>query len=125
MEKDKTGIWGEIYTARYLRDKKYEIYTANYSVRGGEIDLIARDGKSLCFVEVKTRKKETLHRPLEAVDFNKRQNIIFTSKVYMKALKEDLQPRFDVCEVLLEDDYSLFSINYIENAFEDDENAVF
>lgn len=121
MERDKSGIWGEIFAARYLRDNGCEMLTANYSVsRMGEIDLIARDGEYICFVEVKTRSTDTLHRPLEAVDENKMHRIILTSNAYMTASKSTLQPRFDVAEVWLEDDYSLSRINYIKNAFESD-----
>lgn len=120
MERDKSGIWGEIYAARYLRDNGCDLLTANYSVRMGEIDLIACEGGFICFVEVKTRSTNTLHRPLEAVDESKKHRIILTASTYMAASKCTLQPRFDVAEVWLEDDYSLSRINYIKNAFESD-----
>ena len=41
MIRNKIGVWGEIYTARYLRDRGYEILTSNYVCRFGEIDIVA------------------------------------------------------------------------------------
>ena len=44
MEINKTGVWGEVYAARYLRDNGFKIITANYRTRHGEIDIIASKG---------------------------------------------------------------------------------
>lgn len=41
-EKEKPGLWGEIYAARFMRENGYEIITANYRCRLGEIDIIAK-----------------------------------------------------------------------------------
>ena len=49
------GTWGEAQAAAYLRKNGYELIAHSYHCRFGEIDLIARKGKTLCFVEVKTR----------------------------------------------------------------------
>ena len=46
-EKEKPGLWGEIYAARFMRENGYEIITANYRCRLGEIDIIAKDRKSV------------------------------------------------------------------------------
>ena len=48
-----SGHWGEAMAAEYLRKKRYEIIACNYHTRFGEIDLIARDRKTVVFVEVK------------------------------------------------------------------------
>lgn len=58
--------------ARFLRDKGYEITHANYRCRFGEIDIIARDGPYIVFVEVKTRRADALYAPAEAVTREKR-----------------------------------------------------
>ena len=60
MIKNKAGVWGEIYTARYLRDNKYRIIYSEFRSRFGEIDLIAEKDGVLCFVEVKARNKNTV-----------------------------------------------------------------
>ena len=55
MNKAVTGKLGELAAGRYLRENGYEIITANYRCRLGEIDIIAKQNKYICFVEVKTR----------------------------------------------------------------------
>ena len=65
----KTGDRGEDYTAAYLKKNGYKILSRNYRKSYGEIDIIASKGKTICFVEVKTRHSGTLSQPYEAVDF--------------------------------------------------------
>lgn len=117
MIKNKSGVWGEIYTARYLRDSGYKIITSNYSCRFGEIDLIAQKDGVLCFVEVKTRDKDSLSRPADAVDENKQSRITATAEnfIVFSGIQSDM--RFDVSEVLLDDNMKVTDLNYIENAF--------
>lgn len=119
MEINKTGVWGEVYAARYLRDNGFKIITANYRTRHGEIDIIASKGSYLCFVEVKTRGENAISRPMEAVDSGKQNRIIAASELFLKShTYKKLQPRFDVCEVWLKKDFKPEKINYIENAFD-------
>lgn len=110
-------MWGEIYAARYLRDNGYVVLTGNYRSRHGEVDIIAEKGKYICFVEVKTRGENRLYEPKEAVDYSKQQKLIATSKLFIKEHLTKKQPRFDVCEVFLDGNFSPVKINYIENAF--------
>lgn len=117
MIRNKTGVWGEIHTARYLRDKGYKILTSNYICRFGELDLVAVKNNVVCIIEVKTRNKNTAVNPGEAVDFNKRSRLESAAKSFMSATKMKSEMRFDVSEVLLDDEMKLFSINYIKNAF--------
>ena len=117
MKINKSGVWGEIFAARYLRDNGYRIITGNFRSRLGEIDLIAQKGSYMCFVEVKTRGRDHIYEAKEAVDFSKQEKLIATSKLFMKAYPNSKQPRFDVCEVYLDERYKPMKINYIENAF--------
>lgn len=117
MIKNKSGVWGEIYAARYLRDNKYRIITSNYVCRFGELDLVALKDKTLCVVEVKTREENTSVRPMEAVDENKQEKITMAANSFLRYTKLDYPIRFDVCEVYLDSDYKPVEINYIENAF--------
>ena len=119
MIKNKTGVWGELYTARYLRDNGYKILTSNYVCRFGELDLVALKNGIICIVEVKTRNKNTPVNPGEAVDSNKRSRLESAAKSFLSATKMKSEVRFDVSEVLLDDDMKLFSINYIKNAFQE------
>lgn len=117
MIRNKTGVWGEIHTARYLRDRGYKILTSNYVCRFGELDLVALKDGIICIVEVKTRNKNTAVSPGEAVDSGKRSRLESAAKSFMAAFKMKSEMRFDVSEVLLDDEMKLFSINYIKNAF--------
>lgn len=117
MIRNKTGVWGEIFTSRYLRDRDYKILSTNYVCRFGEIDIVAFKDDILCFVEVKTRNIKTETRPMEAVDEGKIERLKTTAKSFISFCKTDGQPRFDVCEVYLDDNNKLVDINYIENAF--------
>lgn len=117
MIRNKTGVWGEIFTSRWLRDRGYEILSTNYVCRFGEIDVIGYKDGVICFVEVKTRNEKTTVRPVEAVDEGKAERLRLTAKNFMSFTKIDAQPRFDVCEVYLDDNNKLVGINYIRNAF--------
>ncbi len=118
MIKNKTGVWGEIFAARYLRDNGYGILSSNYVCRFGEIDIVAEKNGVLYFVEVKTRNKNTSIRPMEAVDEGKRKRLEMAAKSFLSAAKINSQTAFDVCEVYVDDNDKLCGINYIENAFE-------
>lgn len=117
MIKNKTGVWGEIFTSRYLRDRGYNILSTNYICRFGEVDVIAQKEDTVCFVEVKTRNVKSEIRPVEAVDAGKIDRVRMTAKNFISFTKIEAQPRFDVCEVYLDDNNALAEINYIENAF--------
>lgn len=117
MIKNKSGVWGELYTARYLRDSGYRIITSGYSCRFGEIDIVAMKGDILCFVEVKTRDEQTSSRPMEAVDTEKQEKIRLAAESFISYSKLRNDTRFDVCEVWLGKDFALTKLNYIENAF--------
>ncbi len=118
MIKNKSGVWGEILTARYLRDNKYHILTTNYSCHFGEIDIIAEKGGVLHFIEVKTRDESSETRPADAVDDFKQNRISLTANHFMTVTGRESTAVFDVCEVLLGSDYKPVGINYIGNAFE-------
>ena len=94
------GVWGEAQIANYLRRRRYELLAHSYHCRFGEIDLIARKGGVLCFVEVKTRSEDSYYAPREAVTDMKQQRIIKTAGIYLHTFPTDLQPRFDVVEIV-------------------------
>lgn len=119
MKTAETGKKGEIAAAQFLRQKGYEIITANYRTRLGEIDIIAADQKYLVFAEVKTRVKHSMILPREAVDLKKQHKIILAAEEYLSNHQVLLQPRFDVIEVTTVggEMFRVLSINHIENAF--------
>lgn len=117
MIKNRTGVWGEVFAARYLRDNGYTILDANYVCRFGELDIVAQKNGLVCIVEVKTRNQNTLISPMEAVDEGKRKRLEMAAKSFLARIKMTASMRFDVCEVFVDDNNALVRINYIENAF--------
>jgi|LZCG01.1.fsa_nt_gb putative endonuclease len=92
----RTGKRGEDIACQYLRQQGYEIIARNWRSRFGEIDIIARDGDSLVFVEVKTRTGSGFGGPEGALDERKRGRIIATAKAYLSGIESDLAIRFDL-----------------------------
>ena len=119
MNKLGLGALGELHAARYLRDKGYEIISANYSSRFGEIDIIAANDEYIVFVEIKTRTEGAMISGREAVGQEKQKKIVSTAMMYLANTKEKRQPRFDIIEVIVEKstDFKIKQINHLENAF--------
>ena len=115
------GLFGENEAVSFLKKKGLILIDRNYHSKYGEIDIIAKDDKYIIFCEVKTRKNKTLSDPAEAVDTEKQKKILKTAVDYLQINKElNLQPRFDVIEIIYEDikdEEKVKSINHIENAF--------
>lgn len=115
-ERLKLGVWGEEQAAQFLRRQGVKILYRNYRTPVGEIDIIARQGKTLLFVEVKTRRSTVCGVPAEAVGPTKQRQIIRTAEWFLLQKKSiRLQPRFDVVSVLAKGDQ--VDIDHIENAF--------
>ncbi len=117
MQINKSGLWGELYAARYLRDEGYRIVTGNYRRRVGEIDIVAQKDNVVCFVEVKTRGVNPMYAPIEAVDEAKQSKIRATAGLFMKTVGGDNEMRFDVIEIILDENYNRLQLKHTENAF--------
>ena len=113
MNKRELGAEGEARARAYLLGKGAKILEMNYRRPTGEIDIIARQGRTLLFVEVKRRSSLRFGRPSEAVNRQKQAHILRTAQLYLqeKGL-EDTPVRFDIIEVLPDE------IRHIENAFD-------
>lgn len=113
------GDWGEAQVAAYLRERGCTIVASQYRCRFGEIDLIARDGDTLCFVEVKTRRNSDFGLPREYVTAAKQRKLRMTASCYLSARDADAPCRFDVAEVYPNEEESpdKARIIYLENAF--------
>lgn len=90
------GREAERQAADFLRRHGYAIYEHNYRWRGGEIDLIARDGDCLVFVEVKARSSGAFGSPEESITAAKREKLIRTARRYLVEHPTELDVRFDV-----------------------------
>ena len=119
MTTKASGDWGEAQVAEYLRDRGYRIVVSKYHCRFGEIDLIAQDGGTLCFVEVKLRSNLDFGLPREFVTYGKQQKLRTTAEYYLATHDPDAVCRFDVAEVYPDRERSpeQTRIEYIENAF--------
>lgn len=94
------GRWGEEFAARYLERRGWRILHRNLRTPVGEIDILARDGKTLIFVEVKTRRSLAFGSPLEAVGPTKRRQILRAAQWYLSDAVPRTTVRFDVVAIL-------------------------
>ena len=116
----ETGEWGEGVAEKMLRKKGYKILGRRVRVgTRDELDLVARDGDVLVFVEVKTRKSEAFGRPVDSVNHAKRHTLSRAAVRYLKKLKNPrICFRFDVVEVIGDMDSTVApEVRHIENAF--------
>jgi len=117
MDNKVIGNAGEQAAAEYLQRAGYSIMARNYRVVLGEIDIIARDGDTVVFVEVKTRRTMRCGRPAAAVNYFKQQKISRVAAVFLRQRHLLGCPcRFDVVEV-----YGAgpeFTLRQIKGAFE-------
>ncbi len=112
------GRSGEEYALRYLAKKKYKIAEKSFHFSRGEIDIVAYDGKTLVFIEVKTRSGQSHGTPEEAVMPSKQQQIRKIAQAYLTMNKlEGIPCRFDVLS-LEHDENKGFKIKHFVNAFE-------
>ncbi len=117
MTKSEIGRLGEDNVCIYLENLGYRIIARNYRIRGGEIDIIAQNSEYTAFVEVKSRKPDSLVSGFEAVNKRKQSLIIKTAGDFCCKNPDILQPRFDVAEVIV-DNGRILSIDYIFNAYD-------
>ena len=118
MEQQTLGQFGEEQAARYLRRRFYTILERNYRCRFGEIDLIARRGGILAFVEVKLRRDDAHGEAREFVTARKQQRILAAAELWLSQHETPLQPRFDVIEVYAPAGAEgPVQIRHIDNAF--------
>lgn len=94
------GQKGEQLAASFLQQKGYQIRERNVRTRRGEIDLVAIDGKSLVFVEVRTRTGQTFGTAAESVTWRKRQKLRELAIAYLQTLAQPVPAfRFDVIAI--------------------------
>jgi putative endonuclease len=117
FDRKRTGKKGEDIAVAYLKSRGYRIVECNYKCPLGEIDIVARDGDEIVFVEVKSRKSEEFGDPQLAVGLKKQKKVSRISLAYLK--EKHLYPcnaRFDVVAIKMLPDGS--TVELIQNAFE-------
>ena len=115
--RQRDGDQAEALTAAYLERNGLRILERNYRVRGGELDLIALDGETLVFVEVRYRKSARFGGAAASIDARKQQRLIHAAQVYLlKHPRQANRPcRFD-CVLL--DTLQSAQIDWIKDAFQ-------
>ncbi len=113
------GQRGEIEAARYLKRRGYKILARGRRLAPGELDLVALDGRSIVFVEVKTRTSADVGHPAEAVDAVKQRKLTRLAVTFMKrhGLLE-FPARFDVVAITWPEGRGRPTIEHFQNAFE-------
>lgn len=125
--KQEVGKLGENLAASYLhKEERMKLLYRNFRApKGGEVDLICRDGEVLVFAEVKTRTTLQYGRPAEAVNKKKQLLIVRGALEWLRLLDHpDVLFRFDIVEVVLTDG-QVPEIHLIKNAFNLPEHLIY
>lgn len=118
MTKQSTGQVGEKLAKNFLKKKGYTIVESNFRTRFGEIDIVAKEGDLLVFVEVKARRSVLHGLPEEAVNFRKQNKIVHAALEYIHQKDlGDISWRIDVVSILMPHDQEP-KIKLIRNAVE-------
>ena len=118
MNRRDTARIGEEAAADHLIRIGYRILARNFRCETGEIDLVAADGGTLCFIEVKTRSSGEQGTPEEAVTPAKRSHLRRTARAYLAGLgREPASCRFDVVAVLTGPDGRVRELRVLKDAF--------
>ena len=120
LDKKRIGAKGEQAACRYLLSNGYKVIETNFATRAFEIDIIAFDQDTLCFIEVKTRTGFNKGLPREGVTPAKQKKMIMGAQYYLKQKKiQNTRLRFDVVEVQYQDlSQEKENITLIKNAFQ-------
>lgn len=113
------GERGENEAVRYLRKEGYAIVERNVRTRLGELDLVARQGDILVFVEVKTRSSGSFAAPELSVDGRKQRKLLELASAYMAGQGRGMDCRFDVLGIILGPS-GRATIHHIPNAFQNE-----
>jgi len=110
------GRRGERAAEKHLRRNGYQIVARNFRAAGAEIDLVAIDGDTLVFVEVKTRRSRAAGAPEEAVDERKQKRMRRAAQVFATRYRADeVEMRFDI--VAVDASSKRLEIELLRNAF--------
>jgi putative endonuclease len=113
----RLGAFGERLAALHLEAKGYRIVARNFRCREGEIDIVAQEGDTLVFVEVRTRRGDVLGGPAESVTALKQARLVAAATAYVQELAElPAGQRIDVVAVQLSPSGRLLAIDHLEGA---------
>ena len=112
------GDRGEDAAATFLKRQGFHILARSLDSPFGELDIVAVDGRTIVFVEVKTRRSDDAGRPSEAIDQRKEQRMTQAALAYLKSNRLlEYSSRFDVVAITWPDDARKPTIEHFKNAF--------
>ena len=116
-KRQQFGKKSENFAVWYLKKNGYKILEKNYRTQIGEIDIIAKEKKTIVFVEVKSRQSVRYGNPKWAVTPKKQRKISMVALQYLKSIRQtDVRARFDVVAITSNRDEP--QIEIVKNAFE-------
>ncbi|MBI4994570.1 YraN family protein [Candidatus Peregrinibacteria bacterium] len=118
MQAKSKGYCGESLAEKYLINKGYKILDKNFTVRGGEIDIIAHKNGIFVFAEVKTRTQNSFGEGNESVDSRKKKRILRAAQRYLDSKIKNPDPdfRLDIIEIELNSENgAVKNINHFED----------
>lgn len=111
------GKSSENEAVKYLREQGYKILATNYKSRLGEIDIVAKEGRVVCFVEVKSRSSLAFGSPKEAINKRKQRKISQSAVIYLKEkCRLEQSCRFDVLAIT-RDEQGQAQFELVKDAF--------
>jgi putative endonuclease len=119
----RLGQWGENQARLHLEARGFQIVATNYRCRWGEVDIVARHGQELVFVEVKTRRGSDFGTPEESITPAKARHLTATAQDYLQTRVEPSDAantswRIDLVSVHLDKSGKLQRISHLENVVE-------
>ncbi|WP_078085702.1 YraN family protein [Microbulbifer mangrovi] len=117
MDTTSIGNHMEAVAERHITGAGLRVVERNFRGRFGEIDLIARDGNTLVFVEVRYRRNRNFGGAGVSVDFRKQRKLLATANGYLQYRKIDCPCRFDVITIERGERNESLNIDWIQNAF--------
>ena len=116
---ESLGRRGERAAVKFLKRLRYKILHRGYRILGGELDIVAVDGRTVVFVEVKTRSSHDAGHPAEAVDAHKQKQLTQLALAYLRRFRLlDGSARFDVLAITWPSGQKRPILEHFKNAFE-------
>ena len=113
---NELGKKGEEIALKFVSGKGYAILETNWRHRKAEIDIVAKDGDILVFIEVKSRSDDFFGRPESFVDERKQLLMADAASVYMEKIGHEWEVRFDIISVLFHNEVYQ-SVDHFKDAF--------
>ena len=116
---ERLGRRGERAAVKFLKCQRYKILHCGYRILGGELDIVAADGRTVVFVEVKTRASHDAGHPADAVDLHKQRQLTQLALAYLRRFQLlDCRARFDVVAITWPKEQKRPIIEHFKDAFE-------